>query len=124
MDIFTLIQALVQGASTLLEAQQNKTAQTIGTDLAAANTVVLAILQKNAEVQGLTIDWTDPDQVGAYVASLAPFVPIPEPDAAGPGLPGGAVFSSVEPAVPLIGQPSQPAPTDAAGPNTDKPAAG
>jgi hypothetical protein len=47
----------------------------------SADTLAIALIQKTAEIKGLTIDWTDPIQVAAYVAGLQPFVPIPEPSA-------------------------------------------
>lgn len=76
--LILLIETLLGGAGQILAAQKNKTAQAVGTDIQLANTVVLGILQKNAEIQGLTIDWKDPAAVANYVQSLAVFVPIPE----------------------------------------------
>ena len=76
------IMALIQGASTVLEAQKNTTAAAVGTDLGTIDAVTLAILQANAQVRGATIDWTNPSQVAAYVATLPVFTPIPAPAAA------------------------------------------
>lgn len=50
----------------------------------AADALAMAILQKNAEIKGLTIDWTDPQAVLAYIQTLQDFVPIPEPGPAQP----------------------------------------
>jgi hypothetical protein len=77
--IIMLIEALIGGVGTIMQAQKNKTAAAVGTDIATANQVVMAILQKHAEIVGLTIDWTDPAAVGAYVTSLQDYVPIPDP---------------------------------------------
>jgi threonine/homoserine/homoserine lactone efflux protein len=79
--IWLFAQALIEGASTLLTASKNKTAQAIGTDVQAIDRVTMAVLQKNAEVKGLTINWNDPTAVQAYVATLPTFVPIPAPAA-------------------------------------------
>lgn len=53
----------------------------------AANAVAVALMQKTAEIQGLTIDWTDPQAVLAYIQTLPDFVPIPEPGATPPAPP-------------------------------------
>jgi len=77
-------EALAQGIAQILAAQKNKTAAAVGADLALIDTVTTAILQKNAEIKGLVIDWTDPAAVAEYLKTLPAFVPIPDPGAPAP----------------------------------------
>lgn len=65
--------------STYLQQLHNKTAQAIGSDIAIADQVTLAVLQQNAKIKGLAIDWADPAAVTDFVTSLPTFTPIPEP---------------------------------------------
>lgn len=80
-ELLALLESLISAGAQILTAQKNKSASTVGTDIQLANQVVLGILQKNAEIAGLTIDWNDPAAVAAYVQSLGAFVPIPDPAA-------------------------------------------
>jgi hypothetical protein len=79
--ILLLVETLVSGASSILQAVKNKSAAEAGTILATTSQVVMAVLQQNAAISGITIDWTDPAAVGAYVLTLPQFVPIPDPAA-------------------------------------------
>lgn len=65
--------------SDYLKAAHNKTANTVGNDIAAVDQFTLAILQENARIKGAVIDWADPAAVQAFVATLPAFTPIPEP---------------------------------------------
>lgn len=82
MEIAELVLALLSGASALLAAQKNKTAAGIGVVAADVDAVTLAILQAAAAAKGQKIDWTSAEEVAAYVASLPPFSPIPDPPSA------------------------------------------
>jgi threonine/homoserine/homoserine lactone efflux protein len=82
-EILLLIEALISGAAQILAAQKNRTAQNVGNDLQLANQVALTVLQATAQVQGATVDWNDPAQVSAFVATLPVFVPISDPSLPG-----------------------------------------
>lgn len=73
-----LVSLLTQGISAILAAFKK------GGDasaVAAANQVAQSVLQTTAAVQGLTIDWTNPQAVAAYIVTLPTFTPIPAPAA-------------------------------------------
>jgi hypothetical protein len=93
-------ETLVEGLAQILEGQKNKTAESIGQDLTLIDTVTTAILQKNAEIKGLTIDWTDPTAVLTYLQTLPTFVPIPDPNAAPAAAPAPAPTPAPAPAAP------------------------
>ena len=78
--LLAMLQVLISGAATLA-TQFGKTGADVGTDIQLADQIALAVLQKNAEIKGLTIDWKDPNAVLAFVQSLPPFTPIPAPPA-------------------------------------------
>jgi threonine/homoserine/homoserine lactone efflux protein len=76
--VTVLIPLLTDGIEAILDAfHKNGAASAV----AAADQVALAVLQESATLKGLTIDWTDPNAVLAYVQTLAPFVPIADPAA-------------------------------------------
>jgi len=87
--LLLLITTLIGGASSLLEAQKNKSLASAGVDLELADQIATAVLQATAQVKGATIDWTDPTAVAKYVQSLPAFAPIPDPAPA--PAPGGPV---------------------------------
>jgi hypothetical protein len=71
-----IIQLATQGIGAILAAfNKNGAAAAV----AAADQVALAVLQQTATIKGLTIDWTNPAAVQAYIATLPTFVPIPAP---------------------------------------------
>jgi hypothetical protein len=73
-----LIGLATQGISAILAAfHKNGAAAAVQ----SADTLAMALLQKTAEIKGLTIDWTDPTAVLAYVQTLPAFVPIADPAA-------------------------------------------
>ncbi len=74
-----LVLALLNIAAGYLESIHNKTANTIGADVAAIDKATQAILQENARIKGATVDWSDPSQVAAFAQTLPTFTPIPEP---------------------------------------------
>lgn len=76
--LIELLQVLLSNAASI-GALFGKTGQTVATDVEVADQVVIAVLQKNAEIKGLTIDWSDPTQVQAYVQTLPVFTPISDP---------------------------------------------
>lgn len=78
-EIVVLLEVLIAGAAKLLAAQKNRTAQNVGADIDLANEVALSVLQAVARVKGASVDWTNPMQVSAFVASLPMFIPISDP---------------------------------------------
>ncbi len=72
--------ALIGIASTYLQQLHNKTAQTVGADIALIDQATMAVLAENAKIKGLAIDWEDPAAVQDFIATLPTFTPIPEPD--------------------------------------------
>lgn len=76
--LLLLLQALLGGASSLLEAQSNKSLQSAGVDIQLADEIAVSVLQATAQVKGATIDWTDPTAVADYVKALPGFTPIPD----------------------------------------------
>jgi hypothetical protein len=75
------ILALLGIGANYLEGLKNKTAQTAGEAIDLVDQATLAVLQENAKIKGLTIDWTDASAVQAFVASLPTFTPIADPAA-------------------------------------------
>jgi hypothetical protein len=80
--------ALIGIAGNYLQQLHNKTAAGIGTAVELADQATLAVLQENAKIKGITIDWADPAAVQAFVATLPAFTPIPD---------GGASTASPKP---------------------------
>jgi hypothetical protein len=76
---FQFILGLLAIAANYLKTVQNTTVQTVGGDIAAIDQATLAVLQQNAAIKGLTIDWSDSAAVAAFVNTLPTFTPIPEP---------------------------------------------
>ena len=64
----------------------------------ASDTLALAILQQTATIKGLTIDWTDPTAVLAYIQTLPTFVPIAAPPTAGTTTTAAPGQSAIPPA--------------------------
>jgi hypothetical protein len=81
MNYVELALALLGGLGQILEAQQNKTAAAVGQATVDVDAIALAVLQAIAGVKGATVTWTDPASVAAFVATLQPFTPIPDPPA-------------------------------------------
>jgi hypothetical protein len=71
-------------ASTLLQLFHSKAANTAGTIIDDIDQVTLAVLQENARIKGLAIDWADPAAVIAFVQTLPKFTPIPAPGSSAP----------------------------------------
>lgn len=76
------ILALLGIGAEYLKQLNNKPAQEAGNVIDLVDAATLAVLQENAKVKGLTIDWTDPAAVSQFVATLPAYVPIPDPAAA------------------------------------------
>lgn len=76
------IMALLGIGASYLEQLKNKSAQEAGNVIDLVDQATLAVLQENAKIKGQTIDWSDPDQVQTFVATLPAFTPIPDPAAA------------------------------------------
>jgi len=74
------ILALLSIGAKYLQGLKNKGAQTAGNVIDLVDQATLAVLQENAKVKGLTIDWADPDAVQAFIATLPAFTPIPSKD--------------------------------------------
>lgn len=74
--LIALLQVLLSNAASI-GALFGKTGQTVANDVQVADLVALAVLQQNAAIKGLTIDWSNSEQVQAYVQSLPGFTPIP-----------------------------------------------
>jgi threonine/homoserine/homoserine lactone efflux protein len=81
MGIELIIELATQGLSAIFTALHKKGAADA---VAATDQLAIALLQQTATIKGLTIDWTDPAAVLAYVQSLPTFVPIPDPGAKPP----------------------------------------
>lgn len=76
--LLLLLPLLTDGIQTLLNAfNKSGDAAVVG----AGEQLAVSILQQTATIKGLTIDWTDPKAVLAYVQTLPAFVPIPDPAA-------------------------------------------
>jgi hypothetical protein len=73
------ILALLGIGATYLEQLKNKSAVTAGNVIDLVDQATLAVLQENAKVKGLTIDWNDPVAVQSFIATLPAFIPIPAP---------------------------------------------
>jgi len=69
---------LIGIAANYLQQLHNKTAQTVGEAIALADQATLAVLQENAKIKGVAIDWADPAAVQAFVSTLPTFTPIPD----------------------------------------------
>jgi hypothetical protein len=75
--------ALVGIAANYLQGLKNKGASEVGTAIELADQATLAVLQENAKIKGVTVDWSDPAAVQGFVATLPAFTPIPDPGAGG-----------------------------------------
>ena len=73
------ILGLVSIAANYLEGLKNKKAAAAGTVIDLVDQATLAVLQENAKIKGLTIEWNDPAAVASFVATLPTFTPIPSP---------------------------------------------
>lgn len=73
------ILALLGIGASYLEQLKNKSAVTAGNVIDLVDQATLAVLQENAKVKGLTIDWNDPAAVQTFIATLPTFTPIPAP---------------------------------------------
>jgi len=72
------ILGLVGIAANYLQQVHNKSVQTAGEAIALADQATLAVLQENAKIKGVTVDWADPSAVMDFVATLPTFTPIPD----------------------------------------------
>lgn len=70
--------ALIGIAGNYLQQLHNKTAAGVGTAIELADQATLAVLQENAKIKGVTVDWADPAAVKNFVATLPAFTPIPD----------------------------------------------
>jgi threonine/homoserine/homoserine lactone efflux protein len=74
--VTVLIPLLTSGIESLLNAfHQGGAAEAVQ----AGEQVALAILQEAATIKGVSVNWSNPAAVQAYIATLPAFVPIPEP---------------------------------------------
>jgi hypothetical protein len=73
------ILALLGIAANYLQQLKNKPAAAVGNVIDMVDQATLAVLQENAKVKGLTIDWNDPVAVQSFIATLPAFTPIPSP---------------------------------------------
>jgi len=80
--LLLLITTLIGGASSLLQAEKNKSLATAGVDIELADEIAVAVLQATAQAKNAIVDWTNADAVAGYIKSLPAFTPIPEPTAA------------------------------------------
>lgn len=78
------ILALMSIGANYLEGLKNKAASGAGNVIDLVDQATLAVLQENAKVKGLSIDWNDPAAVTAFIATLPTFTPIADPAAAPP----------------------------------------
>lgn len=76
------ILALLSIGANYLEQLKNKSAKEAGNVIDLIDQATMAVLQENARVKNLTLDWNDPDAVQAFVATLPQFVPLTDPSAA------------------------------------------
>lgn len=70
------ILALLGIGANYLEGLKNKKASEAGNVIDLVDQATLAVLQENAKVKGLTIDWNDPAAVASFVSTLPDFVPL------------------------------------------------
>jgi hypothetical protein len=70
--------ALIGIAGNYLQQLHSKTAQSIGGAIELADQATLAVLQENAKIKGVTVDWADPAAAQQFVATLPAFTPIPD----------------------------------------------
>jgi hypothetical protein len=80
----TFLLPVLSIVANYLQQLHNKTAAGIGNDIAIADAVTLAVLQQNAQIKGLTIDWSDPAAVQNFLATLPSPTLIPDPAAPAP----------------------------------------
>jgi hypothetical protein len=73
------ILALLDIGAEYLKNLKNKTAAETGNVIDLVDQATLAVLKANADIKGLTIDWSDPAAVQTFVGGLPEFTPIPEP---------------------------------------------
>jgi hypothetical protein len=85
MELQFILALLGIGAS-YLEGLKNKGAQEAGNVIDLVDRATLAVLQENAKIKGLTIDWNDPTAVHGFISTLPVFVPIPASPADAPKL--------------------------------------
>lgn len=69
---------LIGIGANYLQQLHNKGAQTAGEAIALADQATIAVLQENAKIKGVTVDWADPAAVQEFVATLPTFTPIPD----------------------------------------------
>lgn len=72
------ILALIGIAGNYLQQLHSKGAQTAGEAISLVDQATLAVLQENAKIKGVTVDWADPTAVQNFVATLPTFTPIPD----------------------------------------------
>jgi hypothetical protein len=84
---FQFILALLGIGANYLESLKNKNAAEAGNVIDLVDQATLAVLQENAKVKGLTIDWNDPAAVASFVATLPTFTPIADTTTAVTGTP-------------------------------------
>ena len=83
---FQFVIALLGIAGSFIQSiTKNKTADAVGTDIAAIDQATLAVLQQNATIKGASVNWADPTSVSQFMATLPAFTPIAEPPAAPAG---------------------------------------
>jgi threonine/homoserine/homoserine lactone efflux protein len=73
------ILALLGIGAEYLKQLHSKPAQAAGNVIDLVDQATLAVLQENAKVKGLAIDWADPAAVQAFIATLPAFIPIAAP---------------------------------------------
>jgi len=90
MELTFLLGLITIAANYLQTVTKNKTAQAVGAGIAAIDQATLQVLQENAAIKGVTINWADPAAVAAFVQTLPTFTPIPAkpPKPVGGPLPG------------------------------------
>jgi|HubBroStandDraft_6_1064221.scaffolds.fasta_scaffold41034_6 threonine/homoserine/homoserine lactone efflux protein len=76
------ILALLSIGANYLEQLKSKAATETGQVIDLVDQATLAVLQENAKVKGLTIDWSDPAAVASFIATLPTFTPIADTTAA------------------------------------------
>lgn len=81
MQELEFILALLSIGANYLESLKNKTAEQAGNVIDLVDQATLAVLQENAKIKGLTIDWSDAAAVQSFIGTLPAFVPIPSSSA-------------------------------------------
>jgi hypothetical protein len=78
-DLQFILALLGIAAGYVKQVTANKDANAAANEFLAIDQATMAVLQENARIKGVAVDWEDPSAVAAFVQTLPTFVPLPEP---------------------------------------------